>query len=215
MRNGSVGGIYYPNGDPVSSAARRGARAGSGKRPMRVLTGESKGKRLRVPAGADVRPTAGRVRKSIFDALGPASPAAAVLDLFSGSGSLGIEALSRGAEFCAFVDRDPAAGRAIRENLRFCGYAERSRVLDFDFRKALSILRAEGARFGLVFADPPYRFYDGTRPGDLVREIRDVLEDEGTIVVEHRSRDAPETDGFETRTRRYGGTSVSFLRRRA
>ena len=181
---------------------------------MRVLTGESKGKRLRVPRGGDVRPTTGRVRKSIFDALGAASSGAAVLDLFSGSGSLGIEALSRGADFCAFVDKDPAAAGAIRENLRFCGYAERSRMLNFDFRKALSILRTRDLMFDLVFADPPYGFYDGTRPGELVREIQDVLREEGTVIVEHPSRDAAEADGFETRTRKYGGTSVSFLRRR-
>lgn len=182
---------------------------------MRVLTGESKGKRLVVPRGRGARPTAGRVRKSVFDALGAQVEGARVLDLFSGSGSLGIEALSRGADFCAFVDNDPAAAAAIRANLRFCGYAERSRILNFDFRRALSILRARELAFDLVFADPPYGFYDGTRPEELVREIRSVLRGEGTAVVEHPSRDAAEAGGFETRTRKYGGTSVSFLRRRA
>lgn len=182
---------------------------------MRVLTGESKGKRLRVPRGGGARPTAGRVRKSIFDALGERSAGAAVLDLFSGSGSLGIEAISRGADFCAFVDHDPAAAGAVRANLRSCGYAERARILNFDFRKALSILRAEGLAFDLVFADPPYGFYGGTRPGELAREIGSVLREEGTAIVEHPSRETAEAGGFETRTRKYGGTSVSFFRRRA
>lgn len=180
---------------------------------MRVLTGESKGKRLRVPRGGGVRPTSARVKKSIFDVLGDSCPGARVLDLFSGSGSLGIEALSLGADFSAFVEKNPAAARAVSANLASCGYSDRARILNFDFRKALSILRAEGEKFDLVFMDPPYEFHRGAAPLELALEVRGIVAEKGIMIVEHSSGDSLESGHFETRTRRYGGTSVSFLRR--
>lgn len=180
---------------------------------MRVLTGESKGKRLRVPRGRDVRPTSARVKKSIFDTLGNFCSGAKTLDLFSGSGSLGIEALSRGADFSVFVEKNPAAARVVSANLESCGYFDSAKILNFDFRKALSILRAEGEKFDLVFMDPPYQFLRDASPIVIALEVRGLVAEEGIMVVEHDSADSLESGSFETRTRRYGGTSVSFLRR--
>ncbi len=180
---------------------------------MRVLTGQSKGKRLKVPRGKSLRPTAARIKKSIFDILGPEVQQTRVLDLFSGSGNLGIEALSLGAESCVFVEKNPATAGIIAQNLRSCGYTEQSRVLNFDFRKALSMLSAENRGFDLVFIDPPYEFYEKTEPHALAREIRSVVGEKGIMIIEHPSGDVMKSEGFDVRTRKYGGTSVSFLRR--
>lgn len=180
---------------------------------MRVLTGQSKGKRLKVPRGKSLRPTAARIKKSMFDILGSEVQQTRVLDLFSGSGNLGIEALSLGAESCVFVEKKPATAGIIAQNLRSCGYTEQSRILNFDFRKALSMLSAENCGFDLVFIDPPYEFYERTDPNSLAREIRGVLREKGVMVIEHPSGNVMKSEVFDVRTRKYGGTSVSFLRR--
>lgn len=149
----------------------------------------------------------------MFDILGPEVPGTIVLDLFSGSGNLGIEALSLGAESCVFVEKNPATAGIIAENLRSCGYTEQSRILNFDFRKALSMLSAENCGFDLVFVDPPYEFYEKTDPCLLARDIRSVVGEKGVMIIEHPSGNVIDSEGFDVRTRKYGGTSVSFLRR--
>ena len=180
---------------------------------MRVLTGQSKGRKLKVPRGKSLRPTTARIKKSMFDILGSEVQQTRVLDLFSGSGNLGIEALSLGAESCVFVEKNPATAEIIAQNLRSCGYTEQSRILNFDFRKALSMLSAENYGFDLVFVDPPYEFYERTGPLALARDIRTVVEEKGMMVIEHPSGNVINSEEFHVRTRKYGGTSVSFLRR--
>lgn len=180
-----------------------------------MLTGQSKGKKLKVPRGKSLRPTAARIKKSIFDILGSEVPGTKVLDLFSGSGNLGIEALSLGAESCVFVEKNPATAGIIAQNLRSCGYTQQSRILNFDFRKALSMLSAENYGFDLVFIDPPYEFYEKTKPHSLASEIGSVIGERGIMVIEHPSGNVMKSEGFQVRTRKYGGTSVSFLRRPA
>ena len=180
---------------------------------MRVLTGQFKGKKLKVPRGKSLRPTAARIKKSIFDILGSEVPGTKVLDLFSGSGNLGIEALSLGAESCVFVEKNPATAGVIAQNLRSCGYTQQSRILNFDFRKALSMLSAENYGFDLVFIDPPYEFYEKTKPHSLASEIGIVIGERGIMVIEHPSGNVMKSEGFQVKTRKYGGTSVSFLRR--
>ena len=180
---------------------------------MRVLTGQCKGKILKVPKEKSLRPTAARIKKSMFDILGSEVPGTKVLDLFSGSGNLGIEALSLGAGSCVFVEKNPATARMIAQNLRSCGYAEQSRIRNFDFRRALSMLSAKNCGFDLVFIDPPYEFYERTEPHTLAREIRSVVGEKGIMVIEHPSGNVMKSEGFDVRTRKYGGTSVSFIRR--
>ena len=180
---------------------------------MRVLTGQSKGKNLKVPHGKNLRPTTARIKKSMFDILGRQVDGATALDLFSGSGNLGIEALSRGAKFCAFVEKNPSAAKIISLNLRSCGYVERSRILNFDFRKALSILSSEGCEFDIVFIDPPYEFYVRNEPQELACEVQRVVGDEGVLVIEHPSKNVFRPQEFDVRTRKYGGVSLSFIRR--
>lgn len=123
---------------------------------MRVIAGRARGTQLRAPSGESVRPTGDRLRESLFAVLEPWLEGAAVLDLFAGSGALGIEAWSRGAATCVFVDRGRPALAALRENLRRCRAP--GRVLARDWRAALAELSSEAARFDLVFLDPPYAF---------------------------------------------------------
>jgi len=120
---------------------------------MRVIAGEAKSKRLVAPAGTATRPASDRLRESLFGMLGERCADARVLDLFAGSGALGIEALSRGAREATFVERDDAAIGAIRRNLAATGYVERARVVRAD---VAAYLRRATDGFDLVFADPPY-----------------------------------------------------------
>lgn len=126
---------------------------------MRVIAGEAHGRRLRAPRGLLTRPATARVRASIFSRLAARTELAdaRVLDLFAGSGSLGLEALSRGARHAVFVDSSRAAAAVIRDNLRALGLEARAEVISADVARALAQLGARGERFDLVFVDAPYR----------------------------------------------------------
>ena len=181
---------------------------------MRVLTGQSKGKRLKVPRGKSLRPTAARIKKSMFDMLGSevfgTKRARPVLRLGK-SGNRSSQSWCFSPAYS--LRKTPTTAGIIAQNLRSCGYVERSRILNFDFRKALSMLSAENCGFDIVFIDPPYEFYEKTDPHSLAREIRSVVGEEGVMVIEHPSGNGMKSEGFNVRTRKYGGTSVSFLRR--
>ncbi|MBN1885783.1 MAG: 16S rRNA (guanine(966)-N(2))-methyltransferase RsmD [Candidatus Krumholzibacteriota bacterium] len=125
---------------------------------MRVIAGECKGRALRCGRGPQFRPTSQLVKGSIFDQLGAEVAGRSVLDLFAGSGAIGIEALSRGAARAVFVEQDRAILRALRTNLERCGYgADRADVVPGDARLFLSRLASRGAgQFDVIFADPPY-----------------------------------------------------------
>ncbi|MGH9259498.1 MAG: RsmD family RNA methyltransferase, partial [Acidimicrobiales bacterium] len=125
---------------------------------MRVVAGTARGRTLVTPPGARTRPTTDRVREAIFNALGSrgAVEGARVVDLFAGSGALGVEALSRGAGHATFVDTDRAARQAIRRNVEGCGFADRATIVAAPVARWLAGLRDE--RFELVFCDPPYAF---------------------------------------------------------
>ncbi len=179
---------------------------------MRVTGGELTGRRLAVPTGA--RPTTDRVREAVFNSLGHVVswPECDVLDLFAGSGALGIEALSRGCRSATFVERDRAAVKVLRENLAVLGVAGRAVVVAADAHRWTP---AAGARFSLALADPPYEV-----PGsDVARLIgglgaRGALTDGAAIVVERPVRDPvpPFPEHWETRRRRYGDTLVWYGR---
>lgn len=121
---------------------------------MRVIAGSAKGRTLRAPPGRGTRPTADRVREALFASLGPSLRDAVVLDLWSGSGALAIEALSRGAQRAVLVERDRAAVSVLRANLAACGFTERAAVVAGDVRRFAR--RPRDGPFDLVLADPPY-----------------------------------------------------------
>jgi len=172
------------------------------KTPVRVVAGEAKGRKLVAPEGRETRPTSDRVRESIFNALLSigALRGAKVLDLFAGSGALGIEALSRGARQCVFIDNRAQALTAIRKNLASTGFDRRGVVVGDD---ALRYLRAEPTRFDLVLADPPYAFREWP---ELLAAV------DAAVLVTESDREVPGDDRWrESRVKRYGGTVVTFL----
>ena len=120
---------------------------------MRVITGTARGRRLKELPGLATRPTTDKVKESLFNIVQFDIEGRKVLDLFGGTGQLGIEALSRGAEHVTFVDLSKAAAGVIRENVKACGFSERAQVLQGD---ALAFLSGCREKFGLVFLDPPY-----------------------------------------------------------
>ena len=180
---------------------------------MRLTGGLDRGRKLRAPRGATTRPTSAKVREAIFNILGPASDGL-VLDVFAGTGALGIEALSRGAATAYFVERDGRALQTLHRNLKELGLASRARVVGTEAHAALRQLSAEGLRFGWVFIDPPYA-------AALVTSVLEVLSggnllaSGGIIIVEHDKRNVPPDSVGSihlTDRRYYGDTGVSFYR---
>lgn len=169
---------------------------------MRVVAGELGGRRLVAPGGTSTRPTTDRVREAIFNSLGSAGllDGALVADLFAGSGAVGIEALSRGAARCTFVERDRAALRALEDNLDVLDLRDRSRVLSSD---ALAVVPAIDA--DIVLADPPYDF-------DRWDELLDRVNAD-VVVAEAGAEIVPPSGWATMRARRYGRTWVTFLER--
>ncbi len=169
---------------------------------MRVVAGELGGRRLVAPAGTSTRPTTDRVREAIFNSLGSAGllDGALVADLFAGSGAIGIEALSRGAERCVFVERDRTALRALDENLDALDLNDRTKVLASDALSAAAGLDAD-----IVFADPPYDF-------DSWDELLGRVS--ADLVVAESGRAVEPPAGWQViREKKYGRTRVTFLER--
>ena len=171
---------------------------------MRGVAGTCGGVRLgQVPEGT--RPTSDRVREGLFNALGQFFDGGTVLDLFAGTGALGIEALSRGCDRAVFVDQSGVAVRAIHENLRLCGLEGRAEVLRSEAGRALGSLRSwEG--FYLIFLDPPYRI-SRNKVESLLARLPGLLAAEGRIVLETNSEREAVLPGVG-REYRYGGTRI-------
>lgn len=181
---------------------------------MRIIAGEYGGRRLVAPKGRGVRPTLERVREAVFDALGDLTGGARVLDLFAGSGAMGIEALSRGAEHVTWCDASERAVAAVRENLaRLGAAASRCAVMHMPADAAIERLAREGRAFDIVFVDPPWE-------GDLYEEtllhlaVSRIVRPGGIVVVEHARRIDVGTvygDLVAARERRYGDSCVSWF----
>jgi len=178
--------------------------------PVRVVGGSAKGRRIKAPPGEAVRPTLDRVRESLFNILAARVVGARVLDLFAGSGALGIEALSRGAAHAVFADSSPRAVRAVGENLAALGLTGRAEVLRSDAAAFLVKLAGSSDRFDLVFMDPPYG--EGQLPRCLPLAAG-VLAEGGLVVAEHDvSAPPPGSAGPLVcfRTARYGSVALSL-----
>ena len=181
---------------------------------MRIIGGSLRGRRLFSPKNRLVRPTADRLRETIFNILQAEVRSASVLDLFAGTGAMGIEALSRGAATAWFVDHSAAALALIEKNLKACGLEDQARTIRWDIRRNLSCLRGADPAFSVVFIDPPYgRGLAGRTLGHL-HHSRSVAAG-ACIVVEHGAADAlpADTAAFIVEDqRRQGNTLVSFVR---
>jgi 16S rRNA (guanine966-N2)-methyltransferase len=173
---------------------------------VRVIAGAYGGRRLRAPAGAATRPTSDRVREALFAILGAAVPGARVLDLFAGSGALGIEALSRGAAAATFVENAPGALAALRANVAAIG-ATGAEIVRADALRWLRAASAGGRQYDLVFLDPPYRRAQAL--GAPLSELLAPLLARGARVVTESDRRAPlELSIAPTDERRYGDTLI-------
>jgi len=176
---------------------------------MRIIAGIYKGRRLTSPADNRVRPTSDKVKEAIFSILTNEIYGSNVLDLFSGSGNLGLEALSRGAEHCWFCDSSRDSIKLIRENVLYCKAEDKSTIMAGDFRKVLARLTDQ---MDVILLDPPYG--KGLLPEcfELIEEY-DILSENGVIMAEHwRDEQLPETIGKFTKIkeRNYGKIVVSI-----
>ena len=181
---------------------------------MRIIAGTARGRTIEAPPGRDTRPTLDRVRENLFNMLQARIPDARVLDPFAGSGALSFEALSRGAALAVLGDRDRNALRAEQRNAEKLGFQERVRIYPGDWRRLLARLKAEGARFDLVFLDPPYAMQDLR---EITEDLRDLLEEEAWIVAEHAAKAevlvAEAYEQINARSWGYCGVSFYALRR--
>ncbi len=177
---------------------------------MRVITGSARGRKLKTLDSLDIRPTPDAVKEAIFSVIQFDLPTASVLDLFAGSGQLGIEALSRGAEHCVFVDKNPDAVLVVKENLSACKLQSNARVLNMD---SIEYLKVAKPGLDIALLDPPYR-------NGLLEEalplISKKLNDGAIVICEHESELTlpDEFPGLELHKRyRYGKVAVTIYRK--
>jgi len=180
---------------------------------MRIISGTSKGRKLVTPRSQSLRPTSDRVKESIFNILQDEIVGKVVLDLFAGTGNLGIEALSRGAKKTIFVEKGRQALRLIERNLTQFGLEEQSEILPKDANRAIGILKQKGESFDLILMDPPYQ--KGLIQKTLMKlNSHQIYHKDSILVIEHNRREPLSTvmDGWNLiRQRRIGDTLISFL----
>ena len=178
---------------------------------MRLTGGEARGRRLKAPRGLLIRPTADRVREALFDILGARIRGARFLDVYAGTGAVGCEALSRGAARVVFVERHRRALHLIRANLGLGPWSPAAEIMEGEASGSLSRLARDGARFDIVFLDPPY---DDPELPETLRLAARLVEPIGLLVLEHRSAAAPPGAGalLPHRSYRYGDTSLTVWR---
>jgi len=179
---------------------------------MRVIAGKYRGRHLKGPEGLEMRPTGDRLKESLFSILSPALSDAVVLDCFSGTGSVGIEALSRGARQVVFIENSGAGCRLIRENLKLCGITSGAGIIKEDVFGALRALGRKGFQADVIFFDPPYDF----QPYKDLLEIvfsRGLTAPSARVVIEHRRKTVLPENGQNyrrTRVTRQGDKCLSF-----
>lgn len=187
---------------------------------MRITGGTHRGRVLKAPPGRDVRPASDMIRQALFNILGPRVEGAAVLDLFAGTGSLGLDALSRGAERVTFVEKDRRVAQYVRENAGAIGCAECARVLSFDLLTESARLRDAGGPFDVVFVAPPYPLMRAVAPSSPVGALLEslwtgaVVKPGGIVILQHDRR-TPVADVWPharvADRRTYGKTTLTFF----
>jgi 16S rRNA (guanine(966)-N(2))-methyltransferase RsmD len=185
---------------------------------LRIVSGTARGRRLHTPRNSLIRPTSDRVKEALFNILAVqlgSFDGCRVLDIFAGTGNLGIEALSRGADFALFMDRDRDALSLVEKNLRTCGFAERARIVATDALAGLRSLEKSERPFRIVFVDPPY----GAGLAEKVLEClgcSPLVDENSVVVVEISRKDPLPADSGNLREfdrRHYGDTVIAFFGR--
>src|SRR5262245_14391995 len=182
---------------------------------MRVIGGAARGRRLKVPKGHAVRPTAARVKEALFNILSHDFSGMRVLDLFAGSGNVSIEALSRGAAMAILIEESPRSAAVIRDNLSRLQLSERAQVWIAPVARSLKKLAKSGESFDLIFLDPPY---DKGLVATSLKKLAhcDLLSSSGCVVVEHSAREEVKSryDALVlNEQRRYGDTLLTFFKK--
>lgn len=182
---------------------------------MRVISGSAKGKRLKAPRGLNTRPITDMIKGALFNVLGPRVPGCKLLDLFAGSGSVGIEALSRGAQEVVFVDNSGEAVKVIRENLSNCRFGTMFNIYRHDVLQVLGLLNRLGKRFDLVYIDPPFTNEKMFNEVMVALEEVDLLDADGIVVL--RTPRKKEMSDFKSlhkyRQSNYGESSLHYYSR--
>jgi 16S rRNA (guanine966-N2)-methyltransferase len=177
---------------------------------IRIIGGIYKGRRLKLVPSPSVRPMQDKVKGALFNILGDRVKDAVCLDGFAGTGSIGLEALSRGAARCVFVDEFYPSIKVIRQNVETCGAGESSVVLHREFNRAVIDLAKQGVRFDLVFLDPPYGLLEERNPLRVLRK-RGVVKPGGLVVLRHYYRVKPRLGDFTLARRTKLGDDVLAL----
>lgn len=179
---------------------------------MRVIAGEYRGRRLERIEGSDIRPTSDKVKESLFNILGNAVIDSTFLDLFSGTGGVGIEALSRGAKHVVFIDSSIKSIKVLKENLKRLRIEDNYEAFHTDYSTAINKLHKYNKHFDIIFIDPPYSV--GIAEAALKElDHNPIVAHSGVVIVEHDSKDRmPEFVGklYMYRSRQYGNTTLSF-----
>ncbi|MFY4773752.1 16S rRNA (guanine(966)-N(2))-methyltransferase RsmD [Metabacillus sp. RGM 3146] len=180
---------------------------------MRVVSGSCKGRPLKAVPGTSTRPTTDKVKEAIFNMIGPFFEGGSALDLFGGSGGLGIESLSRGIDFCLFVDKDSKAIQTIHKNIEACGFEAQTEVYRNDAERALKAIIKRNLSFNLIFLDPPYKQQKLKAFINSVDEAV-LLTEEGYLVAEHGTEEKlPDAIGHLSKLKEevYGVTAVTIF----
>jgi len=181
---------------------------------MRVIAGSAKGRKLITREGQDTRPTTDKLKESVFAVMQFEVPESRFLDLFSGSGGIGIEALSRGAESAVFVESSSMAAGCIMQNIRTIGFVEQAELMKTDVLLAIRQLGAAGRKFDIIFMDPPYEKGFEQKTLEAIKEY-DILAPEGLVVVEssvHTPIDPVQGHLEIEKVKDYKVTKFTFLR---
>jgi 16S rRNA (guanine966-N2)-methyltransferase len=179
---------------------------------VRVIAGTAKGRRLKAVPGIGTRPTTDKVKEAIFSMIGPYFDGGLGLDLFAGTGGLGIEALSRGMNRVIFIDMDKTSIQVIEDNLTTLGFKEQAEVYRNDAQRALKLLANRRLKFDLIFLDPPYRMKQADEILLQMQEM-EMLQDQAVVLVEHDAEHyyADEIGQFHVRKRTaYGETAITI-----
>lgn len=184
---------------------------------MRVISGKARGLKLNTPKNQDVRPTTDRVKESLFNIINSYIIDSKILDLFAGSGSLGIECLSRGASKCIFVDISKESIDLVKSNVKKARVENESIIINADFKDAVKKLQVQKEKFDVIFMDPPY-YKDMFVSALEGIDNADLLDEDGIIIIEHDTKDTfPNNIGRleKDKSKKYGSTTLTFYKMEA
>ncbi len=182
---------------------------------MRIVSGINKGKKLYVPEGMSVRPTSDKIKEAIFNVIGYIDEESVVLDLFAGTGNVGIEFLARGVSCCYFVDASHKSLSYVKKNLELCSFMDRAKVIQSDYEKAIINFSNTNTKFDYIFADPPYNLNCSEKIKELVLK-NNILASGGMLIIESDKSEKEieniDTNVVEYKEKIYGRTRISMIK---